>query len=72
VPGQVLGVGPPEAEGERYFRAVRLCDDVLAFLATYGGRDEVIERLELAIVDERLEAFLGARECASAPATSTV
>lgn len=52
-------------EGDDHFRAVRLCDQVLTFLAAYNGRDEAIERLELAIMDERLEALLGARESAA-------
>ena len=52
-------------EGDGHFRAVRLCDEVLTFLARYNGRDGAIERLELAIMDDRLEALLGARECAS-------
>jgi hypothetical protein len=47
------------------FRAVRMCDQVLASLQAYPCRDEVIERLELAIMDERLEAMLGARELAT-------
>ena len=49
---------------ERYFKAVRVCDEVLSFLASYDRRDDAIERLELAIMDERLEALLGARESA--------
>jgi hypothetical protein len=44
------------------FRAVRTCDEVLAALERYPLRDAAIERLELAIMDARLEALLGARE----------
>lgn len=54
-----------EGDAERYFRAVRLCDEVLASLEMYDGRDEATERLELAIMDDRLEAMLGARACAA-------
>lgn len=58
-------VRPCQGEGERHFGAVRLCDDVLAFLAAYDDRDDAIERLELAIMDDRLMALLGAREWAN-------
>lgn len=60
----MLDVRPCQGEGERHFVAARLCDEVLAFLAAYDDRDEAIERLELAIMDDRLEALLGAREWA--------
>lgn len=53
---------------ENHFQAVRTCDEVLAALADYFARDEVIERLEFAIMDDRLEALLRAREAAGVAA----
>jgi hypothetical protein len=55
-------VASSQDEAGGCFRAVRLCDELLAFLASYDERDGAIERLELAIMDGRLEALLGARE----------
>jgi hypothetical protein len=46
------------------------CDELRSFLESYGDRDPAIERLELAIMDERLEAMLGAREFAVAAGRS--
>jgi hypothetical protein len=51
-----------ESTASECFRAVRTCDAVLAALEGYPERDGAIVRLELAIMDERLEALLGARE----------
>jgi hypothetical protein len=52
---------------EDYFRAVRTCNEVLHALGQYDDRDDAIERLELEIRDDRLEALLGAREFDSRP-----
>lgn len=51
-----------EPTASECFRAVRTCDAVLEALEKYPERDEAIERLELAIMDERLEALIGARQ----------
>jgi hypothetical protein len=68
----VLGVDSDLGDGERYFRAIRLCDELLGFLASYRSRDDAIARLELAIMDDRLEALLGARETANEPTMTAV
>ena len=49
---------------EQCFRAARTCDQVLAALAAFPDRDDAIVSLDLAIMDDRLEAVLGARETA--------
>jgi hypothetical protein len=66
----VEAVACAENDAGECFRAIRLCDELLASLASYDGRDGAIERLELAIMDGRLEALLGAREFAAEPAAS--
>lgn len=57
----------PAHRPEDHFRAVRTCNEVLRALEAYDGRDEAIERLELEILDDRLEALLGAREFDARP-----
>jgi hypothetical protein len=44
------------------YRAVRTCDAVLKALERYPDRDDAIERLELEIIDARLEASLAAHD----------
>jgi hypothetical protein len=55
-----------------YFRAVRTCDDVLIALDRYRERDRAIEQLELQIMDDRIEALLGARAAAAPPPSRRV
>lgn len=51
-----------ESTASECFRAVRTCDLVLEALEKYPEHDEAIERLKLAIMDDRLEALIGARQ----------
>jgi hypothetical protein len=55
-----------------YFRAVRTCDNVLIALGRYREHDDAIEQLELQIMDDRIEALLGAREAAAPPPSRRV
>jgi hypothetical protein len=59
-----------EHETRAFFRAVHTCDEVLAALAAYPARDEAIERLENAIIRDRVEALLAGREAAEAAWTA--
>jgi hypothetical protein len=69
----VQAVASAEDEAGGCFRAIRLCDELLATLASYDERDGAIERwLELAIMDERSEALLRAREFAAERAACPV
>lgn len=47
-----------------HLRGIHSCDDVLASLTGYPGRDEAIERLERAITIDRLATALAARDLA--------